>query len=241
MNKTIRPEKFIFFALMLAAAVLALIFALNPKFAGSGAVSTVGNEKAPILIIDPGHGGADGGAVSRNGLRESGINLDISLKFAALANLTGIDCVLTRDSETIAYPDSAGSIAKKKVYDQKMRAEIINRTPNAVLISVHQNFFRFPSVFGPQTFFSKNGSSSALAAGIQTAMNSEICPDSRRVAAPVAQNIYLFKNVSCTAVLIECGFLSNPNEEKLLDTDAYRLKIAVALTGAYLQYLSTND
>lgn len=238
--KTVRLEKLIFFFLMLAAAVLAVIFVINPGFAGKTAVFTAGNKNSPILVIDAGHGGEDGGAVSSSGVRESSINLDIALKMASLSDLTGIDYTMTRDSEKIAYPESANSIARKKVYDQKKRAELINKTPNAVLISVHQNIFPHQSVFGPQTFYSKNDDSNVLAKLIQKTMNTDICPGSRRVAAPIAQNIFLFKNTSCPAVLIECGFLSNPREENLLSNDGYRLKMAVALTAAYMQYLNTN-
>ena len=97
------------------------------------------SESGPaILIIDAGHGGTDGGAVSENGTKESEINLAIAQKMDALARLVGVETIMTRNSEELDYPDEADTIRKKKVYDQKQQVEQINKTQNAVLISVHQ-------------------------------------------------------------------------------------------------------
>lgn len=241
MIKTIKLEKLIFFALMLLAVILAVIFTASSKHLGNTSVFTGSSGKEPILVIDAGHGGVDGGAVSLSGLTESTINMDIALKMAAIADLTGIKYVMTRESDQITYPDSAKSIAKKKVYDQQMRAALINKTPNAILLSVHQNIFTHASVNGPQAFYSRNGGSDALAKLIQSGMNEILCPGSRRVAAPIAQNVYLFKSVSCPAALAECGFISNPKESQLLSTDSYKLKISVVLMTAYMQYLSADE
>lgn len=240
MIKTIKLEKLIFFALLLLAVILAFVFASNSKTFSNQSIFAGGRGKEPVLVIDAGHGGVDGGAVSISGINESTINLDIAQKMAAIANLTGLKYVMTRESDTISYPDSAKSIAKKKVSDQQMRAALINKTPNAILLSVHQNIFTHASVNGPQAFYSKNEGSDAFAKLIQSGMNGILCPGSRRVAAPIAQDIYLFKNVSCTAALAECGFLSNPKESQLLSTDSYKLKISVVLMSAYMQYLSLN-
>ncbi len=239
--KTIKLEKLIFFILMFIAVVLAIVFAGSSKIAGNNSIFTGGRGKAPILVIDAGHGGEDGGAVSLSGITESTINLDIALKMAALADLTGIKYVMTRESEKIEYPDSAKSTAKRKVYDQQQRAALINKTQNAILISIHQNIFGHASVNGPQAFYAKSDGSDALAKLIQSGMNNTLCAGSRRVAAPIAQNIYLFKNITCPAALAECGFLSNPKESQLLSTDNYKLKISVVLMSAYLQFLSADE
>jgi N-acetylmuramoyl-L-alanine amidase len=241
MIKTIKLEKLLFFVLMLVAVILAILFNASSKSSDNTSVFTGSRVKEPILIIDAGHGGADGGAVSLNGDTESAINLDIALRMSAIADLSGIKYTMTRESENIVYPDSLKSIAKKKVYDQQMRAALINKTQNAILLSVHQNIFTHASVNGPQAFYSKNEGSDALAKLIQSGMNGILCPGSRRVAAPIAQNIYLFKNVSCPAALAECGFISNPKESQLLGTDSYKLKISVVLMSAYMQYLSLDE
>jgi len=241
MIKAFSLTKVLYVILMLFAVIAAFVIFFSSGKDETPSVFSLGKVDLPILVIDAGHGGADGGAVSDTGVRESVINLDISKRMAALAELAGLPYTMTRVSEDIEYPESAKSIAHKKVYDQKKRVELINNTPNAVLISIHQNKFPHKSVSGPQSFYSKNLGSDAFAELVQNSVNLAICPNNRRVAAPIAQNLFLYKNVKCPTVLIECGFLSNPNEEKLLSTDEYKLKIAVALTSAYLQYLSEKD
>lgn len=238
--KTISMKNVLFWLLILAAAAAAIIF-INPAADSDlPSIFTSGGTKKPVLVIDAGHGGEDGGATSLSGIYESELNLDISLKMAALSGLTGIQFIMTRESDEIEYPESAKSTAKRKKYDQKKRVELINSTENAVLISVHQNFYPHKSPHGPQSFYSINGDSDALAILIQETMNAALCPENRRLAMPVDKGVYLFKNVSCPAVLVECGFISNPEESKLLETETYRLKIAAALVSAYLRYTDTN-
>ncbi|MBP8641011.1 MAG: N-acetylmuramoyl-L-alanine amidase [Oscillospiraceae bacterium] len=240
MIKTIKLSNVIFFFLMLLTVLVAFIFVLLTRNTDFSFLSASGKTRTPVLVIDAGHGGEDGGAVSLSGVYESKINLDVALKMAALSDLTGVEYRLTRDSEDITYPDSAKTISSRKRFDQKRRVEFINATPNAVLISIHQNFYPHKSPHGPQSFFAKVEGSDSLAKLIQNALNLSLCPENRRIAMPVAKDVFLFKNVSCPAVLVECGFISNPEESKLLDTESYRLKIAAALTCSYFQYLETN-
>ena len=241
MIKTIKLSNVIFLILMLLTVLVALFFLLFAKNSHFSLVSASGKADMPILVIDAGHGGEDGGAVSLSGVYESEINLDIALKMAAISGLTGVEYNLTRESNEISYPDSAKTVSSRKKYDQKKRVEQINETSNAVLISIHQNFYPHKSPHGPQSFYAVNAGSDSLAELMQGTMNSSVCPGNRRIAMPVAKDVFLFKNVSCPAVLVECGFISNPEESELLGIESYRLKIATALTCAYLQYLDTND
>ena len=241
MIKTIKLYNVIFFILMFLAVAIAVLFILFGKSTNLSSAFSSGKTDKPVLVIDAGHGGEDGGAVSLSGIYESELNLDIALRMAALSGLTGIKYTLTRDSNDISYPDSAKTVSSRKKYDQRKRVELINDTSNAVLISVHQNFYPHKSPHGPQSFYAKNVGSDSLAELIQSSMNSYLCPSNRRIAMPVAKNIFMYKNVTCPAVLVECGFISNPEESKLLETETYRLKIAAVLTCAYLQYLDTNE
>lgn len=229
----------ILIALCLFAAVAAAVLFLHFP-AETGLFAASGNTALPVLLIDPGHGGEDGGAVSVTGTYESIINFDIALRVADLAGLTGIPYKLTRESADISYPKELKSVAKRKAYDQRARVALINGTPDAVLVSIHQNFFPKKSVYGPQVFYAKTTRSDVLAGYFRETLDEALLPENERAAKPIAENIYLMKNVRCPAVLVECGFLSNAKEAARLDTQEYRLRIAAALTGAYLRYLGSE-
>lgn len=203
------------------------------------AVSAAAGEPVPktarTLIIDAGHGGADGGSSSATQV-EADINLDIALRMRAIAGLFGVAPVMTRESADIAYPDSAKTIRAKKVADQKQRVALINGTPDALLISIHQNTFPSSSIVrGIQVFYAKTAGSEEFASALQEALRVSLDTGNRRVAMPIGGDIYLMKNVTCPAVLVECGFLSNPEDDAALATDTYRLKIAAVLWNTYLQ------
>ena len=217
----------------LAAAVALAILALIWQASGRAVQA---DAAPPVLVIDAGHGGADGGAVAADGTQESDINLDIALRLEALARFWGVRPVMTRAGEDIAYPEDAGTIAAKKVADQHARVGLINNTPGAVLLSIHQNKYPAASPRGIQVFYGKAAGSDALAQLTQSNLTAQLCPGNRRVAAPADRNIYLMDKVNCTAVLIECGFLSNPDDLAALKTDAYRTKLAAVLLASWLQY-----
>ncbi|MEG1730060.1 MAG: N-acetylmuramoyl-L-alanine amidase [Oscillospiraceae bacterium] len=236
----VKLKSVILFSIALFLLLLALFFINFSNNEQDAALSVFDEQMPMVLVIDPGHGGEDGGAVSKEGTLESQINLDISRRIAALAGFTGTACVLTRESNEIDYPAEAKTVARRKAYDLKARAKLINATDGGVLISVHQNHFTHSSPHGPQVFYATTEGSNELGSQVQLALNTALLPENRRLASPVAKNIYLFKHVSCPAVLAECGFLSNPLEAKLLATESYRLKISFALICAFFQY-SSND
>ena len=192
------------------------------------------------LIIDPGHGGEDGGAVSADGTQEADVNLAVALRLNAAARLCGVRTVMTRASAQISYPNSAGSIAEKKTADQKQRAEMINAVPNGFLISIHQNYYPSTSPHGAQVLYAKTAHSHEFGAMLHAHLIQTLDPDNRRVAAPISDDIYLMKHVRCPAVLVECGFLSNPEElVKLLDI-SYELKLGLVMLGSFLEYTQTG-
>ena len=146
----------------------------------------------------------------------------------------GIVPIMTRDSEQIDYPDTAISIHDKKVYDSNRRVDLINNTGNCVVISIHQNYFDNNSVYGAQIFYGSSPNSSDLAEYISTDMSIF----ARKVRAPqqIADNIYIFKKISCPAVLVECGFISNQAENSTLNDNTYQNKLAIAIITGYLEY-----
>ena len=192
------------------------------------------------LIIDPGHGGDDGGAVSPDGIQEADVNLSIALKLHALAELNGISTVMTRSTREISYPSDAQTIASRKVADQKQRVALINDTPNAVLISIHQNQYPTPQPHGSQVLYAETADSAAFGETLHERLVTLLDPENRRVAAPISDDIYLMKNISCPGVLVECGFLSNAEECRRLQTDSYQISFSMILLSSYLQFFQNG-
>lgn len=224
-------------ALLIAALIPVCFFA----FRGGLSVGALSETDTPVLVIDPGHGGEDGGAQTADGTVESGLNLEIALRLDALAGLYGLRTVMTRTSEGIAYPEDANTTAKRKVADQHARAELVNALPDAVLISIHQNCFPDPRPYGCQVLYAETEGSEAFGKLTHELLCAAICPDNRRVAAPAPDSIYLMRSVKCTAILVECGFLSNTREAERLKTAAYQTKISAVLLASYLQFAARPD
>ena len=192
-------------------------------------------EEGRILILDAGHGGEDGGASSAGGSRESDINLNIVLKTEALMAFFGVRTELTRDQDRSMHSDGSLTLHEKKVSDLKNRVELVNSIPNAMLISVHQNYFTDSRYGGAQVFYSVGDVGRQWGEGTQEVLRQVLNPNNDRAAKSIPDNIYLFSHISCPAILVECGFLSNGEEASLLLTDAYQRKISLALAGAYLR------
>lgn len=215
--------------------IVAVAFAV--KLTEPSEITPVHAQISPILIIDAGHGGEDGGAVAPNGTLESEINLDIALRLETLSAFWGVETVMTRRSEQIDYPSDAISLAAKKKADQNARLELISATPGGVLLSIHQNYYPAPEPCGPQVFFGKKTGSEPFAAILQSNLTQTLSPRNRRVAAAAEEDIYLMKNASGPAVLAECGFLSNPEELAKLEREEYRLQLAAVILVSWLQHL----
>ena len=190
-----------------------------------------------IIVLDAGHGGSDGGAVSADGTPEDDINLAIVLRLRDLFALMGRQTVLTRTGEnSLADPDSA-TLRQEKVSDTKNRVTLINSVSNGHLISIHQNTLPgHPSVHGAQVFYGKVTDSDARAAAVQQALNSVVNVGNEKTAKPIGSDIYIMAHANCPAILVECGFLSNSAETRLLLSPEYQTKLAAAICCGYLQY-----
>ena len=189
------------------------------------------------LVLDAGHGGEDGGAVSPSGAVESGLNLAIVLRLDQLLGLYGEAPVLLRSGDVSLHDESAGTLREKKVSDLHNRAARIEDTENAVLLSVHQNTYSDSRYHGAQVFHADGAASQSLAALTQETLRAALDPDNSRQARPIPESVYLLNHISCPAILVECGFLSNPEEEALLRSGAYQTRLAAALTASWLQWL----
>ena len=203
---------------------------------GSRAVTVISQnsppERAHCFIIDPGHGGVDGGATSCTGKLESAFNLEIGLRLNDLLIFLGYDTKMIRTEDISIYTQD-GTIAQKKMSDLKERVRICDETDGAILLSIHQNTFPDSRYSGPQVFYAGSHGSEELARLLQKALTGNLKSGTSREAKK-ASGIYLMEHISCPGVLIECGFLSNPAEEAKLRSAEYQklLSCIIAVTAA---------
>ena len=190
-------------------------------------------ERDHTIIIDAGHGGEDGGATSCTGILESQINLDISLRLNDLFRLLGYRTKMIRNTDTAVHT-TGDTIAARKVSDLRNRVKLVNETEDPILISIHQNTFPDSKYRGAQVFYSPEGK--VLASELQQSLVANDHTHNFR-QAKAANGIYLMQHINCAGVLIECGFLSNPEEEALLRDNTYQQKlcgIIAATTAGFL-------
>lgn len=218
-------------ALLAAAAVFVKIFVSN------GGLKPVLNQNSrSTLVLDAGHGGIDGGAISDSGLKESDINLQIALKTEALVRFLGINTVMTRETDT----DNSNNKAYSEHDNLVQRIKLANSTENAVLISIHQNKFPSAVVSGAEVMYSNNDDSKALGLITQDNLVTLLDSSNRRVARPAPKELLLTSSVECPTILVECGFMSNPQEVQKLASNDYQLKLAAILAGSYIQFLNNT-
>ena len=197
-------------------------------------ISPVSYTNAIPVILDAGHGGEDGGAVSLTGVPESQINLEIVLKLRDILALCGTDPQLLREEDLSLHDESASTLREKKRSDLQNRVAAVEAAEGAALISIHQNTYTSARYHGAQVFFAPTQGSQALAEAFQTALRERLQPDNERAAKEIPDSVYLMNHITCPAILVECGFLTNPQEEALLRDEGYQRKLAAVLAGAWL-------
>lgn len=188
------------------------------------------------VILDAGHGGIDGGAVSCTGKLESAINLEIALKLEPLFRLMGYDTRMIR-REDISIHTGGDTIAQKKISDLKERVRVVNETPGGILLSIHQNTFQDSRYSGAQVFYAQTEGSRELADAVQQRLVYTLDPSNERKCKPSA-GVYLMEHVERPGILVECGFLSNLREESMLRDERYQKKLSAAVATAVCALLN---
>ena len=201
--------------------------------------SALAGEHVPTIVIDPGHGGEDGGASDKDGLLEKDVNLPIALKLQKLLEVSGYHVVMTR-TEDVSIPDEGlGTVRERKVSDLQNRLKVIQSQGDCIFISIHQNYFEQSQYYGTQVFYStKNPAGKDLAESIKSRVVSLLQPENKRETKPATSSIYLLWNVKVPAVLVECGFLSNPTEAAKLKDAAYQQQMAFAIYSGMQDYIT---
>jgi len=202
---------------------------------------TVMSESSPLtdrltIIIDAGHGGEDGGATSCTGYLESGINLEIALRLEDMMHFLGYNTIMVRTTDTAIHV-KGDTIAGRKASDLRERVKLVNETKNAILISVHQNYFSDDRYSGAQVFYTMVGNSEQLGKLLQKNIVTTLNKTSKRQAKK-ASGVYLLDHIDCTGVLIECGFLSNPQEELKLRSSTYQKQLCAVIAATVGSFLA---
>ena len=235
MEQLIRKKHLL--AAVTGAALLLGAAAVSPR--PSAATVSATASTGQVVILDAGHGGADGGAVSDSGVPESGINLAITQRLGDVLSFCGHTVALTREGED-ALCDGTGTLRQQKVSDTRNRVALVNGCAGARLISIHQNCLPgYPLVRGAQSFYNGAAGGQEMADLIQQALNDAVNVSAKE-SKRISDSIYLMKHAECPAVLVECGFLSNREETTLLQQPEYQVQLAAAIAAGYLQYCTSE-
>jgi len=222
---------FIIVAISLMMSVPTLIERVAPA-------STTAQDQGITVIIDAGHGGIDGGAVGINKAVEKDINLAIALKLKEFMVISGFDVILTRDSDISIHDAGLTKTREIKRSDLHNRLGIMEENPDAIFISIHQNSFTQSQYKGTQVFYGENHPESrVLADTIQRTIAEGVQPDNQRVVKQTGDNIFLLYETKSIAIMVECGFLSNPEEADMLLTEEYQDTLAYIIYAGVIRYL----
>ncbi len=227
----------------LLAVILVLVVSFISTATVPKTVQTMSdNSISGTIIIDAGHGGFDGGAVASDGTVEKDINLIIATKLKNMLVLSGYDVMMTRESDSSTDTSESNVISDKKKSDMKNRLKLINSNENGIFVSIHLNKFTTSLANGAQVFYSPNHlGSKALGTTIQAVIKSKLQTENERCAKQSTKDTYLLYNAQIPAVIVECGFLSNAAELRLLKTEDYQGKVAFTIFCGISEYYKNQE
>lgn len=195
----------------------------------------------PVIVLDAGHGGMDSGAVGVTGVLEKDVNLSIVLTLRDMFEMSGFNVVLTRNEDISIYDPGITGIRNQKLNDMDNRLKIIQTYPDSIFLCIHQNNFTDPQYFGGQMFYNNNNPNNRTLAQIMQNRFAILQPGNDREIKLSGEELFLLKSNKNPSLMIECGFLSNPEEEADLSTWEYQQKVAFTILGGVMEYLDTVD
>lgn len=223
--------------LVFAISLYGVFYAQNLSVERFGLKTDTYSDSLPIIIVDAGHGGIDGGTSAPDGTIEKDLNLSISFKLKTFLEGFGFKVIMTRTTDNLIGDNSLPTIRERKRSDVNKRLEIINNTFNSLTVSIHQNYFTASEYNGTQVFYSPNNDNSyVLAEKIQNSTVSMLQKDNKRKIKPCGKDIFLMYKANNPAVMVECGFLSNYEEYRLLKDNVYQNKIAFCIAIGILDF-----
>ncbi len=217
-------------AVFAAACIVLVFFALT----ASDTVTQAGASDGGVLI-DPGHGGEDGGTMAQDGTLEKNINLSIALDLRDMFTVCGVPVAMTRQTDMSIHDPDCDTTRRKKVSDMYNRLSLYEQAQT--VIAIHQNHYGVAKYHGAQVFYSGNhAQGQVLAEAVQKSLAERLQPDNNRAIKKATDGIFLLHHTKRPAILVECGFLSNPAEREQLKTPAYRQQLAFAVMAGYFDY-----
>lgn len=220
--------------LLVFAFTVTACTAINTCLGRKNFVNSQYNETEACIVIDAGHGGADAGAVAADGTLEKDINLAVSLALYDFLNVCGIDCLMIRDGDYEFYPKGIDR-SRSDLYN---RLDFVNETDNAILVSIHQNFFADSNEHGMQVWYTANEKTSKLLAdNILNYTKMFLQQDNTRLNKQSDSSYYILYNAQVPSVMVECGFLSNAAETQQLKSEVYQKQIACTIMMGVNEYI----
>lgn len=216
---------------------LLLIYALSRQAAALVSGTPVAARSAPpVIVIDSGHGGNDPGKIGVDGTLEKDLNLTIARKLKYYLEASGVQVIMTRDSDAGLYQESD---SHKKTADMRARCQKINDASPALTVSIHQNSYHEEAIHGGQVFYYKTSEKGKRLADIlQKRFDFVLGENNRRLAKP-NDTYYLLLHVKSPIVIVECGFLSNWDESAMLNSPDYQDRLAWTLHLGIMEYLNS--
>ena len=238
MNEKKSTNGFFTFSLIFIAAaiILSMLARQAPR-----PVPSINVDQPITVVLDPGHGGEDGGACTYGGMSEKELNLLIACEVYQMLSVSGVNVTMTRTDDRLLYDPNADHKGHKKSMDLAARLKIASETPNSILVSIHMNAFPETKYGGLQVYYSPNSDGSRILAElIQENNRTKLSPTNSRRSKEAGRSIYLLDRFEGTGVLIECGFLSNPDDRNRLNSNNYRHELSALIFCSILQYLSAG-
>lgn len=222
------------------AAVFAVL-AVCARVTDSALPASADTSDKPVIVLDAGHGGLDSGAVGKNGTLEKDVNLSVVKRLQQLLELSGFRTVLTRSEDISVYDAGVEGIRNQKLSDMDNRLELIQSYPDSIFLCIHQNNFTDPAYFGGQMFYNNNNPGNRTLAQLMQNRFAQLQPGNDREIKLTGDELYLLKSNKNPSLMIECGFLSNPDEEAKLSTTEYQQQLAFTIYSGLLDYLGTTS
>lgn len=210
-------------------------FAINVILEKTASVSDYSKEKRINLVIDAGHGGADAGTIGVDGTKEKEINLSIAQKLYDFAMVSGVSSFLVRDGDYLVYSENDDK-SRSDLYN---RLDYINSINNSLLISIHQNHFEVESEWGMQIWYSPNDNKSPILADkILNISKQNLQPENKRLNKPSDDSYYILYRAKVPSVMVECGFMSNTEENTKLQNEKYQKELAYSIMLGLNEYIT---